>query len=229
MDDRGTRRRDRGRPARAAARRLEAGKDGVLLHRPDDHRRDPDRRLLDVPVHHAVVARPAQQPDRVGFDVEPHDAAGDAVRGDRVPADRPALHELGVPRDARQGHASVARREQALDVLNPAGARTRPGPPFRKESDHVVFQLDSRYRRRAVVRHRQRDVARSAAEAAGSAGARTPRLIARGKAARTAPPVRNEPRVTRGFFSSVPSAAPTNPRCQFSARLIPLEYQSKVS
>ncbi|SIO72529.1 Proton-conducting membrane transporter [Burkholderia sp. GAS332] len=88
-----------------------------LLPYSRDRGRDPDRGLLDGPVHHAVIAQSEEKPHGVRFDVEPSDARNPPRCGHCAPADRAALHRLGVPREVRQAHASRARAEQAFDVL----------------------------------------------------------------------------------------------------------------
>ncbi|KAG0163701.1 hypothetical protein DFQ30_011150 [Apophysomyces sp. BC1015] len=84
---------------------------------PAGNRRNPDRGVLDVPVHHAVIARSSQQPDAVGFDVEPSDAGRHADLGHRIRAADHAIHQLGLSRDARQGHRGKRAEQPALNVL----------------------------------------------------------------------------------------------------------------
>ncbi|KAG0736780.1 hypothetical protein G6F24_018211 [Rhizopus arrhizus] len=69
-----------------------------------DHRRHPDGGLLAVPVPDAVVDQSPSRPDGLGCVVQPPDAVDHGDRGGHLPADRDALHRLGVSRDARQGH-----------------------------------------------------------------------------------------------------------------------------
>ena len=63
-----------------------------------------------VPVPDALVVEPARRADGLGCLVQPHDPVDHGDRGRDLPAHRDALHRLGVPRDARQGHARVGRR-----------------------------------------------------------------------------------------------------------------------
>jgi cytochrome d ubiquinol oxidase subunit II len=65
-----------------------------------------------------VVARRPQQPDRLGCDLEPDDAADHADRRGDFPAADPDLYELGVSRDARQSDGRRARRKPSFDVLS---------------------------------------------------------------------------------------------------------------
>ena len=51
-----------------------------------------------------VDRKPAGRADHLGRLVQPHDAVDHGDRGRHLPAHRDALHRLGVPRHARQGH-----------------------------------------------------------------------------------------------------------------------------
>ena len=77
-----------------------AGVRGVLARQCRDHR---NRRPVDVPVHPAECDRSGVEPDGVERVVEPHDVVHHAGRDARLPADRAALHRMGLSRAVRSG------------------------------------------------------------------------------------------------------------------------------
>jgi len=89
----------RRRAADAVVRR--PGRRGLGLQRCGSGRHDPEGRLCHVPVCHAVEHVPQCEPHRLRRRLEPQHPEP-YVRGrGALPAGRPALHELGLPRAAR--------------------------------------------------------------------------------------------------------------------------------
>ena len=108
----------------------------------------PHRRRGGVPVPAAVLHPPVLQPDAVGFVLQPPDAVRHAGGDLPVPAPDHPLHQLGVPRAARQGE--------------PGKPGTEPQLLLRRS--HVVFLLDTRREPGGEFRHPQRHVVRNARE-----------------------------------------------------------------
>ena len=91
-----------GRACRRPRLRLVGEKTRASREQPVGCRRRGDGGLQHVPLPAAVIDSPEPKPDGLGRVVEQRDALAHAHRGDRLSADRPCLHQLGLLRAARR-------------------------------------------------------------------------------------------------------------------------------
>ena len=83
-------------------------------------RHHPERGRIDVPVHPAIVDRPAREPHGVGRIVEPSHAVHHAGGHGHLHSHHRGLHHLGLPRAVGQGRRRGHPRRERTRVLNGA-------------------------------------------------------------------------------------------------------------